>query len=230
MRTCIVRDDLARPLPLHARQGCSAIRPRPLQSGQGSVSEKPPPEPRATWPVPTQVGHTRGVPFLSPVPEHALQGDCEVMRRGTVAPSTASVKLSVTSVSMSWPRLGCVRVPVPVPPRLNSPPKTSPSPPPKPPAPCPPWGPPPKRSPRSKLNEPPPAPGPGRKPPLPNRARASSYSLRFLGSPRTSFASEISLKRSSALALPLLASGWNSRASFRYAFLISRSEERRVGK
>ena len=63
--------------------------------------------------MPTQVGHTRGVPFLSPVPEQALQGAWEDIRSGTVAPSTASVKLSVTSDSMSWPRRGCVRVPVP---------------------------------------------------------------------------------------------------------------------
>src|SRR5690606_5050819 len=215
MRTCMVREDLARPLPLQTSQACSAISPRPLQSGHGSVSEKPPPEPRATCPVPTQVGHTRGVPFLSPVPEQVLHGAWEDIRRGTVAPSMASVKPRVTSVSTSCPRRGWVRAPAP---RLNSPPNPSPRPPPKPPGP----GAPPNRSPRSKLNEPP-APGPGRNPPLPNSARASSYSLRFFGSPRTSAASEISLKRSSALALPLLASGWNSRASFRYAFLISAS-------
>ena len=82
-----------------------------MQSTHGSVSEKPPPPPRETCPVPTQVGHTRGVPFLSPVPEHALHGACEDIRSGTVAPSTASVKLSVTSDSMSWPRRGCTRVP-----------------------------------------------------------------------------------------------------------------------
>ncbi len=224
IRTCMVREDLARPLPLQTSQGVSAIRPRPLQSAQGSVSEKPPPLPRETWPVPTQVGHTRGVPFLSPVPEQALQGAWEDIRSGTVAPSTASVKERVTSDSMSWPRRGWTRVPGPAPPRLNSPPKTSPRPPPpKPPPGLPPGWVPPNRSPRSKLNEPPLPPGPGRKPPFPNRVRASSYSLRFLASPRMSFASEISLKRSSAEASPLLASGWNSRASFRYAFLISAS-------
>src|SRR5690606_1185580 len=135
MRTCMVREDLARPLPLQTSQACSAISPRPLQSGHGSVREKPPPLPRATCPVPTQVGHTRGVPFLSPVPEQALQGCCEDMRSGTVAPSIASVKLRVTSDSMSCPRRGWVRV-VPAPPRLNRPPKTSPRPPPKPPAPA----------------------------------------------------------------------------------------------
>ena len=105
---------MARPLPLQTSQGSCAISPRPLQSTHGSVSEKPPPPPRETWPVPTQVGHTRGVPFLSPVPEQALHGRRLDIRSGTVAPSTASVKLSVTSDSMSWPRRGWVRGPVPV--------------------------------------------------------------------------------------------------------------------
>ncbi len=130
----MVRDDLARPLPWHTSQGSCAMSPRPLQSTHGSVSEKPPPEPRDTWPVPTHVGQTRGVPFLSPVPEQAWHGCWLDMRSGTVAPSTASVKLSVTSDSTSWPRRGCVRAPVP--PRPNSPPNTSPRPPPKPPAPA----------------------------------------------------------------------------------------------
>src|SRR5262249_44881642 len=93
MRTWMERDDFARPLPLQTAQGSWAISPRPLQSTHGSVSEKPPPVPRETCPVPTQVGQTRGVPFLSPVPEHALHGAGLDIRSGTVAPSTASVKL-----------------------------------------------------------------------------------------------------------------------------------------
>src|SRR5690606_21321268 len=148
MRTCIAPEDLARPLPLQTLHGGSAFRPRPLPSWQGSAREKPPPLPRATCPVPTQVGHTRGVPFLSPVPEQALQGAWEEILSGTVAPSLASVKLSVTSDSMSWPRRGCVRVPAP-PPRPNRPPKTTPRPPPKHPA-CP-AGPPNKKL-TAKLN------------------------------------------------------------------------------
>lgn len=48
IRTCMVRELRARPLPLQTSQGVSAIRPRPLQSAQGSVSEKPPPLPRDT--------------------------------------------------------------------------------------------------------------------------------------------------------------------------------------
>ncbi len=59
-----------------------------------------------------------------------------------------------------------------------------------------------------------------RKPP-PNSERASSYSLRRFSSDSTEYASEISLKRSSALASPWLESGWYLRASLRYAVLIS---------
>jgi len=47
-----------------------------------------------------------------------------------------------------------------------------------------------------------------------------SYFLRLSGSFRTSLASPISLKRTSALG-SLLTSGWNLRASFRYAFWMS---------
>jgi hypothetical protein len=79
----------------------------------------------------------------------------------------------------------------------------------------------PNRSPRSNPNPPgPPCPG-GRNPPLPNRERASSYSLRRLASDKVLYASEISLNFSSALGSPLLASGWYLRASLRYDFLIS---------
>ncbi len=58
----------------------------------------------------------------------------------------------------------------------------------------------------------PPATGP--------RRRASSYSLRVAGSPSTSWAAEISLKRSSE---PGLASGWYCLASLRYARAMSLS-------
>ena len=59
----------------------------------------------------------------------------------------------------------------------------------------------------SKSPKPPPGMAKG---PLP-----ASYCLRFSGSPRTSWASEISLKRSSAAASPGLRSGWYWRASLR---------------
>jgi hypothetical protein len=87
----------------------------------------------------------------------------------------------------------------------------------------------PRRSPTSSAptsNENPPAPGrpgpPGPKPPATGpRRRTSSYSLRRASSPSTSYAAEISLKRSSALGSSRLASGWYSRASFRYALVMS---------
>ena len=51
--------------------------------------------------------------------------------------------------------------------------------------------------------------------------RRTSYSRRCFASESTSYASWISLKRSSAWGLSGLRSGWYCRASFRYAFLIS---------
>ena len=78
-------------------------------------------------------------------------------------------------------------------------------------------------SPRSNSSKrmPPTAP-PGNAPAgrLPN----VSYALRFSGSERTSYAACTSLNRSSAPSSPGFRSGWYSRASLRYAFLISSSE------
>ncbi len=71
-------------------------------------------------------------------------------------------------------------------------------------------------SPKSK-----PAPPVENAPPSPPNARALSYSLRFSGSERTSWAAPTCLNRSSAAVSPGLRSGWYSRASLRYAFLIS---------
>ena len=48
-----------------------------------------------------------------------------------------------------------------------------------------------------------------------------SYSLRFCSSPITSYASATRLNFSSAFLSPGLESGWFSRASLRYAFLMS---------
>ena len=58
--------------------------------------------------------------------------------------------------------------------------------------------------------EKPPAPAPLAKGPVPE-----SYCLRFSASPSTSYAAEISLKRSSAVSSPGLRSGWYLRASLR---------------
>jgi len=63
--------------------GCStaALASRGKAVGEGEPAAGAP----ATWPVRTHVGHTRGMPFASPVPEQALQGACEVIRSGTRA-------------------------------------------------------------------------------------------------------------------------------------------------
>ena len=165
-------------------------------------------------PLPSQVGQTFGtVPALAPVPWHGAQAASDTICMPTVTPSIAWTKSTVTSPSTSLPRRGprlaevrvvAVRVP-PAP--LNSPPKRSE----KPVSPA--W-----RN-RSSTDGPPPEPEPPlrgkRKPPPPKRRRASSYSLRLLSLESTSLASDTSLKRRSASALPGFWSGWFSRASLR---------------
>src|ERR1700728_3790773 len=204
MRAWIVRELIARPLPLHDGHGSSTTSPRPRQVLQGSESPKPP-RFFDCCPVPWQSRQTLGtVPDFAPVPPQTGQGPSPVSRSDTVAPSIASPKASVVSVSTSAPRRARLLAVPPV--RLRKiPPRTSPSP-----------SLPPKRSPRS--NGVPPC-WPGRVPVgtrhPPNIERASSYSLRCFSSDSTLYASVISLKRSSASALPLLASGCHFRASSR---------------
>src|ERR1700761_2149490 len=206
MRAWMVRELIARPLPLHAVHGSSTMRPRPRQVLQGSESPKPP-RFRACCPVPWQSGQTLGtVPDFAPVPPQTGQGPSPVSRSDTVAPSIASPNERAVSVSTSAPRRARLLA---VPPeRLRKiPPSTSPSPSL---APLPP-----KRSPRSNGVPPWPARGPvGTRNP-PNVDLASSYSLRCFSSDSTLYASVISLKRSSASALPLFASGCHFRASSR---------------
>src|SRR5262252_9541408 len=192
-------------------------RPLPEHSGHGSENAKLP-RFRLDWPVPWQVGHTRGtVPDFAPVPWQVGHAPSPVSRSDTVAPSMASLNDSVDSVSTSAPRRGRVCCVVRPPP--NTPPNRSPTRP-REPAPV---SVPPNRSLRSngKLPAPPAPPAPGDRKPPPKSERASSYSLRSLASDKTLYASEISLNRSSDFASPLLASGWYLRASFRYDFLIS---------
>src|SRR6201996_5812883 len=221
IRAWMVRVLAACPLPLHDVHGSSTTIPRPRQVLHGSWKAKLP-RFRLDCPVPSQVGQTLGtVPALAPVPWQTGQGPSPVSFSGTVTPSTASPNDMVASVSTSAPRRGPAGVPA-RPPPPNMPPRMSPSPPPPAPPAVPPPAPPPNRSPRS--NPPPGWPGrpvPGARNPPPNIERASSYSLRFFSSDRTSWASEISLKRSSASRSPLLASGWYLRASLRYDDLIS---------
>src|ERR1700758_733840 len=176
MRVWMVRELIARPLPEQDGHGSSPTRPRPRHSWHGSEIPNDPWF-RLDWPVPAHTGQTRGtVPALAPVPRQVGPGPSPVSRSPTVVPSIASPKLSVVSVSTSAPRRGrfwaVVRLP-----RLNTVPNRSPRPPPA-----------------------PPCGGPvGTRKPLPNSERASSYSLRRFSSESTEYASEISLKRSSAL-------------------------------
>src|ERR1700753_2599149 len=180
-RAWMLRELIARPLPEHDGQGSSTTSPRPRQVLQGSESPKPP-RFLACCPVPWQSGQTLGtVPDFAPVPPQSGQGPSPVRRSDTVAPSIASPKGSVVSVSTSAPRRARLAA-VPPPGRLRQmPPSTSPRPSPLP-----------KRSPRSNVV--PPAPGrlPAgtRKPP--NIERASSYSLRCFSSDSTLYASVIS--------------------------------------
>src|ERR1700749_3128767 len=122
----MVRELIARPLPLHAWQGSTTTRPRPRQVLQGSESPKPP-RFLDCCPVPWQSGQTLGtVPEFAPVPPQTGHGPSPVSRSDTVAPSIASPKGSGVSVSTSAPRRP--RLPA-VPVRLRKiPPSTSPSP------------------------------------------------------------------------------------------------------
>src|SRR5271165_2832908 len=142
----MVRVLIARPLPEHVSHGSSTTRPRPRHVLHGSEKAKLP-RLRLPWPVPSQVGQTRGtVPALAPVPLHTLHGPSPVSRSETVVPLIASLNASDVSVSTSAPRRGLVAEVVVPPVRLpNTPPSRSPSRPPALPAA------PPNRSPRSKL-------------------------------------------------------------------------------
>src|ERR1700749_3316431 len=185
----MVRELIARPLPLHAWQGSTTTRPRPRQVLQGSESPKPP-RFRDCCPVPWQSGQTLGtVPDFAPVPGQPGQGPSPVSRSDTVAPSIESPNGSVVSVSTSAPRRARLCA---VPPRPRKmPPSTSPRP-----------RSPPNRSPGSKAVPPPVLAPVGTRKPPPNIERASSYSLRCFSSERTLYASVISLKRSPASAFP----------------------------
>jgi len=139
------------------------------------------------------------VPGFAPVPlqvgQPARIGTCS----GTCAPASAWSKVIDTCASRSAPRSarGFVRTRRP----LVEPPNRfermslidAPS--------------------KSKLPKPPkPPPGPA---PVANGPEPLSYCLRFSGSPSTSCAWEISLKRASASLSPGLRSGWYWRASLR---------------
>src|ERR687894_3316997 len=170
----------SRPWPPHVGHGSSITVPEPPQREHGRVIEKTP-WPWDSTPRPWQTGQTIGeVPGRAPVPRQVLHATCVATVTGTWAPWTACSNDSETVVSRSRPRSEAGRVRAPPRPAVvlkmfdrmsENEPKSAPAPPPREPPP----------------NGPPPANTPPR-----------SYFLRFSGSPRTSYASEISLKRSSA--------------------------------
>jgi hypothetical protein len=185
-------------VPRHVGQGSSITVPLPRQRGHGCESAKKP-WLSETTPRPLHCGQIRGaVPGFAPEPPQVWHAVSTSTGTRTVTPFSASSKESRTSTSTSAPRSGTgPRAPPPRPPRLKIPPK---------------------RSPRSKS---------AWKPPVVARGPAApkvSNCLRFSGSESTSYAACTSLKRSSAAASPGFRSGWCSRTSFRYAFLISSCE------
>src|SRR3954454_16354425 len=194
----------SRPWPPQVGHGSSMTVPEPPQRAHGRVIENRP-WPWDSTPRPWHTGQTTGeVPGRAPVPRQVVHGAWVETWTGICAPSTACSKDSETLVSRSRPRsaTGFVRAPPPRPAvvekmfeRMS------------------------EKDPKSWPAGPPAPPGAPVNPP-PNRPPPRSYVLRFSGSPRTSYASEICLKRSSA-PVSLLVSGWYWRASLRYAFLIS---------
>src|SRR5687768_9601944 len=146
MRTLIVRVLVTPPLPTHSGHFSSTIVPTPWHSRHGSVKLN---EPwlLLTTPCPRQLGQWRGVePGAAPLPWHVSQVPGVRRVIGSVAPCTASVKLSTTSVSTSRPRprrpAGCPAGPPPppekielnrsekpAPPKRRSPPGPAPAPP-----------------------------------------------------------------------------------------------------
>src|SRR6478735_8534984 len=203
------------PVPRHVGHGSSTITPVPWHWRHGEENEKNPWFSSIT-PRPPHSEQTFGcVPGLAPLPWHVEHCASLVRCNVVVMPCAASAKSSVRLADRSSPRCGPAEAEAPPPrrPRPNICPSTSPRPsaptlkskvcPPKPPGPA------------LGLN-PPPNP-----PPIGPRARTSSYSLRLASSPSTSYAALTSLNRSSALASPGCVSGWFSRASLRYALVMS---------
>src|SRR2546430_943180 len=180
------------------------MTPFPRQRGHGCESANSP-WLSETTPEPPHCGHVFGlVPGSAPVPPQTWQAVSTSTGTRTVAPLSASSNEILTRASRSTPRCGRGRSGPrrPRPKRPPSPPNRS------------------ERSPRSTFSTrtfPKPPNGPA--PDSPN----VSYCLRFSASESRSYADWTSLKRSSAAASPGLRSGWSSRASLRYAFLISSS-------
>jgi hypothetical protein len=190
------------PAPLQAVHFSVGTLPRPTQAGQGRTCAKPP-RPKLISPRPPHsVQACNLAPLAAPFPPQVPHSSFTSRVIGTLPPSAATLNGTSSVVSTLWPFSGplgrCCRPP----PKIE--PKRSPKPP------SPPMS-------NSSIRGPPCDEPPGRAPPLRGpravngskapRRRISSYCFRFSASPRTLCASEISLKRSAALASPGLVSG-----------------------
>ncbi len=187
------------PVPRQVGQGSSMTVPLPPQRGHGSLNANDPTS-RPRTPRPLHSGQRRGlVPGLAPLPLQSAHATGVSTCTGTWAPAIACSKDRLTSTSTSAPRRAvgsCGSCPRP--PRKIDENRSAKSP---------------KPAPSPPVQVAPPGPPPlGRRPP---KAAAASYSRRLSGSDSTSWAWEISLKRSSAFGSSGLASGWCLRASDR---------------
>ena len=189
-RTLTSRFRISTPVPRQVPQACSIIAPRPPHAEHGTENANPPWFVSATPRPPHCVQRFGEVPGRAPEPVQVLHTASLVKCKLVVRPLAASTKSMDNEASRSDPRCGPTPAPLRRPPPNICPSKSL-----SPPAPA--------MSPTSKRNaplpDPPIAPGP--------RRRTSSYSRRRSSSPSTSYAAEISLKRSSAEALLGLASG-----------------------
>src|SRR5688572_9014546 len=218
------------PVPLHSGHRSVGTCFRPRHIGHGRLTANPP-WPNVTLPRPLHSGHVFIVaPGAAPEPWHVGHSSFTSSCTGTLPPSAATRNGMVSVASIDWPRSGPACRPrafAAPPPNIEL--KRSPSPP------RPPMSTSSKRKP-PLVPVPPGAPGPpgppGRAPPKPPPRRCakspkaprrfmSSYCLRFSASPRTLYASEISLNRSADLGSSRLASGCHFFARRRYCFLIS---------
>ena len=188
------------PEPLQVGHGSSITVPAPPQSEHGWEIENIP-WPWVSMPRPSQRGHTdRRRPRLGAGPAAGLAGGLHRhlqrdLRAGDrLVEGDRDLRLEVGAAFGARPAARPRRPPPAPPNRLE---RMSPI----------------EEASKSKLPKPPkppPGPAPVAKGPLP-----LSYCLRFSGSPSTSWAWEISLKRASASLSSGLRSGWYLRASLR---------------
>jgi len=199
--TLTVRRVRTRPSPEHSGHGVRITLPKPLQRGHGREVITWPRNERCTCctsPRPMQVSQVSGwVPGAQPDPSQVVHTTAVSIVSSRVVPKAVSARSSSTRSVALRPRRARVRGPreVAVP----------------------------KKASMMSLNgkpAPPNGPAPPAPPPGANGSAPRSYISRFLGSESTSYAWVISLNRSWVSGSGLT-SGCSSRASRRYAFLIS---------